>query len=226
MNLPALEQPVKTTSATALPMDSGAAPACTVDAARFLRGGDRARARLDALAWKQNLPGKPSPAAGLSGEVLRRPGDELRQGWVQYLEQFPWEWFCTMTFAGFPHPEQADKAWRFLQCKVNRRLYGRNWYKNRKGLGWCRATEKQERGAIHFHALVLGAGDLRRLDVVDLWGEHFGFAKVEVPRRHECVRRYVSKYVLKEGDIELGGFLNQSALPLRFGQGVAVPLQG
>jgi hypothetical protein len=70
---------------------------------------------------------------------------------------------------------------------------------------WARATELQRRGAIHFHALVAGVGDLRRLTMMDEWAKLAGWARIRAVQRQDLVRKYVSKYVAKGGEIDLGG---------------------
>ena len=74
-----------------------------------------------------------------------------------------------------------------------------------------RATEPQRRGAIHFHAL-LGADGLReqpRLYWMDAWNEIAGFARIEEPKVQHAVDAYCSKYVAKEGQIDLSDSLRR-----------------
>ena len=52
---------------------------------------------------------------------------------------------------------------------------------------------------------------VRRLTFMDEWNEIAGFAKIEAILDKWAVRRYVTKYVLKDGEIELGGALSKSA---------------
>ena len=143
--------------------------------------------------------------------------DELAAAWRALLERWPWDWFATMTFRGSPHPEQADKAWRIWCSKVNRALYGPRWHAKGRGVGWCRATELQKRGAIHFHALLVfdEPPRLRRLAYMDEWNKLAGFARIEPPKRSDAVAAYCAKYVTKEGEITLGGALGGHA-PLGF----------
>lgn len=112
------------------------------------------------------------------------------------------------------HPELAEKKFRYFIGDINRALFSRKWYEHGDGVRWVRALEMQKRGVIHFHALIGGVGveDLRRLTYMDKWEDIAGFARIEPVKSSYAVRCYVSKYVLKDGEIELGG-------PLRYGDG-------
>jgi len=130
---------------------------------------------------------------------------ELQDAWVKLLDPVPWQWFMTLTFRDEIHPEAADKRFRHLISMGNRELYGPRWAKKEKGIAWARAIEKQRRGVIHMHALVSGVGDLSPLSFMARWHELSGFSKIEPIRNSLAVRRYVSKYVRKGGEIDIGG---------------------
>jgi hypothetical protein len=57
-------------------------------------------------------------------------------------------------------------------------------------------------------------GDLRRLYWMDRWHELAGYARIEPIESTAAVSRYVSKYVVKGGEIDLGGPLVPPKLPL------------
>jgi hypothetical protein len=142
---------------------------------------------------------------------------ELAREWTVFLSRWPWDWFATMTFRGDPHPERAEKAWRLWCSKVNRALYGPRWHAKGRGVGWCRATELQQRGAIHFHALLVFPEPvaLRRFAFMDEWNALAGYARIEPPKRSDAVAAYCAKYVVKDGEITVGGVLGGHA-PLGF----------
>ena len=141
--------------------------------------------------------------------------------WVEFLESWSWDWFGTFTSRDIIHPEQMNKRFRFFVYEMNCELYphrlriranGRRdlRLKRDEGVYWCRAMEWQRRGVIHYHALLGGVGNLRRLSYMDRWKELAGFAKIQPPHGDEAVRRYVAKYVTKGsglGEIDLGGAL-------------------
>lgn len=152
---------------------------------------------------------------------------ELRDAWIRFLDRWSWCWFVTLTFRGdYVHPETAYKRFRVFISQINRMLYGIRWYKHGQGVRWCLALEWQKRGVLHYHALIGGVGveDLRRLSWMDRWHELAGFARIEPIRSSEAVRRYVSKYVVKGGELDLGGPLLSEPLPLLgSGQVVGTP---
>jgi hypothetical protein len=139
------------------------------------------------------------------GGVSSLSREVQREEWSKFLGRWEWEWFATLTFRHEIHPEAADKRFRVLISMGNRELYGPRWSKKRRGIRWIRALEYQRRGVIHFHALLSGIGNLRRLSYMDRWNRMAGFAKIEPIKNAEAVRRYVSKYVIKGGEIDLGG---------------------
>jgi hypothetical protein len=138
----------------------------------------------------------------------------LRDAWIVFLGRWQWEWFCTFTFREIVHPEAADKRFRVLISQANRVLYGHRWHQHGAGLRWVRALEYQKRDVIHYHALLAGVQDLRRLFWMDRWHELAGYARIEPIASADAVHRYVSKYVVKGGEIDLGGPLMPTTLPL------------
>jgi hypothetical protein len=88
---------------------------------------------------------------------------------------------------------------------VNRARFGRRWYRRGLGVFWARGLELQRRGAIHYHALITGVGDVRRLTMMDEWARLAGWARIRPVESQERVGRYVAKYVSKGGEIDLGG---------------------
>ena len=121
---------------------------------------------------------------------------------------------CTFTFRDIVHPEAADKRFRVLISQANRVLFGVRWHKHGAGLRWVRALEYQKRDVIHYHALMAGVQDLRRLTWMDRWHELAGYARIEPIESTAAVSRYVSKYVVKGGEIDMGGPLVAPDLPL------------
>jgi hypothetical protein len=117
------------------------------------------------------------------------------------------------------HPESVEKRLRLFISMVNRELYGPRWHKKGLGVQWVRPLEYQRRGVIHYHALAAGVQELRRLTWMDIWQELAGYARIEPIRDRAAVPRYVSKYVVKGGELDLGG-------PLLTDQLVLLPING
>ena len=141
--------------------------------------------------------------------------DLIREGWVDMLGRYQWDWFVTLTFRNCIHPEAAEKRFRCWLNVLNRKLYGRNWSKHGQGVYWAKALEWQKRNVIHFHLLMSDVQNLnetlRRLDAMDKWRHFAGFARIEVPKQQDCVAGYCAKYVIKGGEIELSPTLRSYA---------------
>jgi hypothetical protein len=146
--------------------------------------------------------------------VVRRV-DPHAAAYAEVLGRQSWHWFVTLTFrpkhesrSGGMHPEKADKAFRVLVSKVNRHIYGTRWYKrDETQLVWARGQEFHKSGRIHFHAVMADPrNDLntltRRMDWVDWWWKEFGIARIERPQSQDDICRYVSKYVVKDGEVD------------------------
>jgi hypothetical protein len=103
------------------------------------------------------------------------------------------------------HPEAAEKRFRVFVAMLNRALYGPRWSKHGQSIQWVRALEYQRRGVIHFHALLAGVAGLQRSTWTATWYELAGFAKIEPIERPAAVLRYVSKSVVRGGELDLGG---------------------
>jgi len=134
---------------------------------------------------------------------------ELHRGWITFLQRYEWQWFCTLTFRDFVHPESADKRFRTLISKLNRKLFGPRWSKKpSETVFWARGIEYQKRDVLHFHALIGCPGiDLDSYTIrrhwADKWNEMAGFARIKKIRSAKEAARYVTKYVTKGGQIDL-----------------------
>lgn len=166
-----------------------------------------------------SLPGPhvkdPESIELLSQETDR---DALRDAWADFLGPVPFQWFATLTFETNVHPEAALKRFRRFTNDLNRRLYGRRWMNRADGgIYWIVAIERQKRGVVHLHALMGDSQDLnaitRRLDWMDYWNEIAGFARIEAIRSDDAALRYVTKYVIKDGEIEFSRNLGDVRQP-------------
>ncbi|GAI96695.1 unnamed protein product, partial [marine sediment metagenome] len=123
-----------------------------------------------------------------------------------FLSRPQWDWFTTHTFkAEYVSPKEGDRhyfAWLNSLCLAARvRGHGRPF--------WFRGTEFQDRGTLHFHSLIGGVGDIRRLLFKDFWELH-GFARVEKYDPERGAASYVGKYLTKTAaDIRFSHNLKQ-----------------
>jgi hypothetical protein len=138
---------------------------------------------------------------------------ELKQAWGGFLTELGdkaggWDWWATLTFRDRTEKEIAQ-GW----TKVGWQYSGKAWdtftqelglRKGLHNLWWVRGREYQTwRGVPHFHGLVGGVGELRRLDMMDWWYGQYGIARIEAYDRSLGAGYYLCKYVTKElGDIQ------------------------
>lgn len=130
----------------------------------------------------------------------------LRNAYAEFLADYPWQWFCTFTFQSPPHPESANKKFRLWTNKLNRELYGCRAQKHGSSVFWVLALEFHKTGVIHFHALLGDVTDLNtrfsRFEAMKMWESIGGYARIyPIDEKLEAVTSYVSKYVLKGGEI-------------------------
>lgn len=111
----------------------------------------------------------------------------------EWLSGPEWQWYITLTFrAADVSLRAADGHWQswlnslILTCKA--RGLERPFY--------FRVTEFQVRGAVHYHALIGGVGNIRRNLFKHLW-EINGFAKIEKYEAGKGANYYVGKYLTK-----------------------------
>jgi hypothetical protein len=134
----------------------------------------------------------------------------LTEAWGQFLSQFPWDWFVTLTFA---EPVPSFRAYR---------LFGQFVRDIEKAAGmriaWFMAFEYGRRGGrLHLHALMLNVAHLSRLWWMDEWSRRAGYARILPFDRSRGAAYYCGKYVTKgSGEWELVGLpgIIQPALPL------------
>ena len=157
----------------------------------------------------------------MKGEPLRDPAfsvsksstkQELKQAWGGFLTRVGdaaggWDWWFTGTFRD---PKVADRpnwtkpGWGYTAGAWDKfiRLLGQT--KGLHDIKWVRGREYQHwRGVPHFHGLIGGVKDLRRMDFVDWWYKDYGISRIEPYNRELGAGFYLCKYVVKElGDIQ------------------------
>ena len=155
-----------------------------------------------------------------------RNGKRIQQTYAKWLAEYQWQWFCTLTFREPPHPEAADKRFRYFVHRLNCWRHGKRYQKHHKGLYWVLALEYHRSEAIHFHALLGDTEDLnvrlKRSEAKDLWYDLAGFARIDgIKEQRLAVTEYVSKYITKGGELTVSDTLEHYAL-----QGVSVSWDG
>lgn len=145
---------------------------------------------------------------------------ELPQAWADWINEIgEWDWFGHFTFKGNAHPEQANKVFHKWKNEINREVFGRSYYKYPdKGVIFARASELQQRGVVHYHA-VLGriASSVDRYAYKARWEELGGMCLIYPYIKNYGAEFYMAKnaYAWKHGEIDVGGPVNQSSIVLR-----------
>lgn len=135
----------------------------------------------------------------------------LRSAYGDWIAGQPWDLFVTMTSEKQTHPEALLKRHRYCMNKISDHVYGNNWERRGLGVQWLVGMERHKSGWPHSHAVV-------RFPLVDIRGqegkaifdlgywrnwmtETGGFVRLDQPRSQQAVVQYVSKYVVKDGEL-------------------------
>lgn len=114
-----------------------------------------------------------------------------------------WKSFVTLTFRDPVGGDVAmSKFYQLIQL-LNRRLYGKQYtrFVHHCYFSYCLGIEYQRRDVIHFHVLVDKPIDFQLIH--SWWNAVAGFAWITPPDDLAAVVSYVTKYVVKDGDLFL-----------------------
>lgn len=167
----------------------------------------------------RNLPASVALEPSCGKVSVCNVGRGLSGAWTGFISDLEekygqYQWFGHFTFAEPLHPEQANKRWMRFVREINTKLYGRRFREHGDGITWARGQENQRRDAIHFHGFFgNGVKKLRRLDFMDIWqGMCEGYCRIWPYDGKMNAVSYITKYVVKEGDIDV--FVPNSLLKL------------
>jgi hypothetical protein len=138
----------------------------------------------------------------------------LKRAWGEYLNVLPWDLFVTLTSLEPIHPESLDKLSNQIIHKLNREIYGQNYYKTPNvGVLVAKAVEMQKRYVLHSHMLIAGVPEhFYRKDLWRFIWEKKGYVnKVEQYDSKLGAGYYLSKYVAKEANVEMYGNTSMAA---------------
>ncbi len=138
----------------------------------------------------------------------------VAQAWGKWMPDFGVSVFGTFTYDPArwrnPHPEQIEKHLLGVADKTSRLVYGNNYARRGvPGLQFIAGVEPHKSGKLHAHALLgdplcnagSSDGEGLRAAIDELWQERYGFARIECSRDPTAAAAYLSKYVLKQGEI-------------------------
>jgi len=128
--------------------------------------------------------------------------DDLREGWETFVRDFAcWRSFLTLTFRDIVTRDQSEHLFRFLVQVLNQELYGNHYMRivGHSYFSYVVGFEYQKRGALHLHAMV--DKPIHFEFVHSIWNKVAGFAWIEPACDLDRLVPYISKYVVKDGDL-------------------------
>lgn len=137
----------------------------------------------------------------------------LSDAWGDFLSQYRWDWFVTLTFEGDVKTFTAHR-----RCNV--------WLRSlEKAAGqpiaWFRGDEFGEKfGKFHMHLLIANVAHLHRFTWMKQWKDRNGFARIFEFDPSKGATYYIAKYVTKQfGEWDLSDkieafLIQQPVLPL------------
>jgi len=133
--------------------------------------------------------------------------EKIRAAWGAFISSLAsWDWFATLTFRD-PRSEDQERGWTKVGTQYASRAYKAFIKAVQKEtpekIRWVCGLEYQHwRGVPHYHALLNGVQNVRRMDFVDWWWDRYGIARILPYNAKEGASYYLSKYVTKDlGDI-------------------------
>ena len=121
---------------------------------------------------------------------------ELNRAWDALLRPCPWTLLAHLTFSDRVHPEQGAKRFArwiaALEHHPSRHERGR--------IIWARGAEDQDRGAVHYHAVLARTTGIAPFAAMKLWERIGGGSARVVP--YDATQRGVF-YISKEGDVDV-----------------------
>ena len=131
--------------------------------------------------------------------------ETLSLAWQKWLKEFePFDWYITLTFRDYTHPEIAYKRFFRMIRKMNEELFGKRYREQNKGLHYAVAIEQQKHEVIHLHCLIGGgASTLKKRKYSDFWMTESGFAQIKDYDPSLNAIKYITKDIYKGGEIRV-----------------------
>lgn len=134
-----------------------------------------------------------------------------RDAWAEWISGCTWQGFLTMTSEHRTHPEALLKRFRYCTHLANDAIYGRRWERRNQGCQWVAGVERHKSGWPHLHAVLrfpdfdLAGEEGRTWFPLAPWQERFtqtgGICRLDLARSSQDVVGYVTKYVVKDGEL-------------------------
>ena len=148
--------------------------------------------------------------------AYHRSQGKIRDAWGAWISGLAsWDWFATLTFRD-PRSNEQERGWTKIGTQYASRAFKAFVKAVQKEtpekIRWVCGVEYQHwRGVPHYHALLSGVRNVRRMDFVDWWWDRYGIARI-LPYK-ERASFYITKYVIKAlGDIFFSNSLTKEEM--------------
>jgi hypothetical protein len=129
---------------------------------------------------------------------------ELKRSYVGFLGRWPWDHLITLTFRNEVGPVTADRRFRRFIARLEDIRGG--------AVQWTKVQSPQRwRDVPHIHALLLGAGGVEPMLMINLWGRNGpGWARIQTIYEAVGAIRYLVHHIGSGADIEFSEGLHTS----------------
>jgi len=139
----------------------------------------------------------------------------LLGAWIKFLAAHEWCLYCHLTFPSRSRKVSANRSFDVWIHDLNRRMFGhRYWKRGIVGISWARGSERQERGDVHFHALLGNCKIITPEHAEERWKKitKGGNAKIEI---FDASKKGIEYIVKNHANIEVSKTLTTSAPALK-----------
>jgi hypothetical protein len=109
----------------------------------------------------------------------------VRQAWGEWLNEYPWDFFCTLTFRQRVATCEATKEGQLWIRRIGQRSAGKVYYHG--------VLEKSRRRRCHLHFLIQTKGRAGEAAIRNVWRSGLSDVQVYDPERGACW--YITKGV-------------------------------
>ena len=134
-------------------------------------------------------------------KIARKYLTDQNVSWILSLAD--WKVSLTLTFRDEKPNDVAVAYFKRLVRELNKGVFGKKYTKivNHSYFSYALGVEYQRRDVIHFHVIIDKPVDFNKIHT--LWNDWAGFAWTDIIRsKYDCVR-YIAKYNLKGGQVEV-----------------------
>lgn len=147
----------------------------------------------------KNLKYFDHPSEVWDSKIMREALAHESADWIFGLRK--WSTFLTLTFRKDTAPDVANALFKRLIARLNEDVFGKHYTRivGHSYFSYVIGIEYQKRDVIHFHVLIERPVNYHLIH--KLWNTWAGFGWSEIVKDRNKVVNYVSKYIVKGGEI-------------------------